>query len=140
MVGVEAGVTVIDDFAHHPTAIEKTIGAVRSLAGAGRVIAVIEPRSNTMRLGDHRAALAPSTAKADQVFWFQPPGLDWSLDDVVTKSTVPAQINHSIEELIASLVAQSSDGDVIVVMSNGGFGGVHHRLLSALREDSGKGE
>lgn len=133
-VGIEAGVSVIDDFAHHPTAIQKTIGAVRALAGSGRVLAVIEPRSNTMRLGEHREALAPSTNDADQVFWFQPPGLDWSLDDVVANSTVPAQINHSIEELIASLVDQSTSGDVIVIMSNGGFGGIHHRLLSALRE------
>lgn len=148
LVGEVAGVKVFDDFAHHPTAIQFTLETIAARQEQqaqqqsadeprppkGRVIAVIEPRSNTMRLGDHRAALVPATAMADQVYWYQPPALGWSLEDVVQASETSAEIFESVEELIATLVDQSQDKDDIVIMSNGGFEGIHGRLVQALRE------
>ncbi|MEM6302048.1 MAG: UDP-N-acetylmuramate:L-alanyl-gamma-D-glutamyl-meso-diaminopimelate ligase [Pseudomonadota bacterium] len=148
LVGEVASIRVFDDFAHHPTAIKFTIetmaarqeqqaeeqSAVGNGCHKGRVVAVIEPRSNTMRMGDHRAALAPATAMADQVYWYQPPALGWSLEDVVEASETSAEIFESIEELIAAIVDQSQDNDDIVIMSNGGFEGIHSRLVNALKE------
>ncbi|MBM7335179.1 UDP-N-acetylmuramate:L-alanyl-gamma-D-glutamyl-meso-diaminopimelate ligase [Alloalcanivorax marinus] len=130
--GEVAGVRVYDDFAHHPTAIATTLEGLRRKVGKERVLAVIEPRSNTMRLGRHRDALAASTADADRVIWYQPPGLDWSLDPVVADSPVPASVSRDLEELVATVAAESGPLHV-VVMSNGGFGGVHEKLLTALR-------
>jgi UDP-N-acetylmuramate: L-alanyl-gamma-D-glutamyl-meso-diaminopimelate ligase len=130
--GEPAGVRVYDDFAHHPTAIEKTLQALRHNEGSGQLLAVIEPRSNTMRMGEHRMALAPATAAADQVFWYQPAGLNWSLDDVVDASTVPAQIFSDIDTLVAAITSRAAPGDDVVIMSNGSFGGIHQRLLDAL--------
>lgn len=136
--GEPGGVRVYDDFAHHPTAIARTLealGAARDgAAQGGRLIAVIEPRSNTMRMGEHRDALAPATAPADQVFWYQPAGLNWSLEDVRHASPVPAQLYSDFEELVSAIVAEARSGDAIVVMSNGGFGGIHERLLGALEQ------
>ncbi|EAQ97328.1 UDP-N-acetylmuramate:L-alanyl-gamma-D-glutamyl-meso-diaminopimelate ligase [Congregibacter litoralis] len=132
--GEVGGVRVYDDFAHHPTAIASTLRAMKGAAGRQRVLAVIEPRSNTMRMGDHRAALAPSTVDADAVFWYQPRALGWSLDDVLAKSEVPATISEDIDELIARVVSESLPGDDVLVMSNGAFGGIHERLLSALAD------
>src|SRR5690606_37786710 len=80
------GITVYDDFAHHPTAIAATLEGLRARVGGGRIVAVIEPRSNTMRLGTHLQQLAPATAAADEVIWYQPPGLDWPLEAVVAAS------------------------------------------------------
>lgn len=134
LLGEVGGVRVFDDFAHHPTAISKTLEALRGDSRRGKLIAVIEPRSNTMRMGEHRAALAPSTEAADQVFWYQPAGLDWSLDDLVESSPVPAQVLDDLEELISALVDQTTSGDDIVIMSNGGFGGIHQRLLARLAQ------
>ncbi|WOJ98619.1 UDP-N-acetylmuramate:L-alanyl-gamma-D-glutamyl-meso-diaminopimelate ligase [Congregibacter brevis] len=129
------GVRVYDDFAHHPTAIAATLEAMQGAAGRKRLLAVIEPRSNTMRMGEHRAALAPSTAKADVVFWYQPRTLGWSLDDVLESSDVPATINEDIDELVKCIVDETLPGDDVVVMSNGAFGGIHQRLLSALAQN-----
>ncbi|MFK7828523.1 MAG: UDP-N-acetylmuramate:L-alanyl-gamma-D-glutamyl-meso-diaminopimelate ligase [Congregibacter sp.] len=134
LLGEIRGVRVYDDFAHHPTAIEKTLEALRGDTQRGQLIAVIEPRSNTMRMGEHRAALGPSTRLADAVFWYQPAGLDWSLDDVLQASEVPAQVIDDLEELIRAVVDKSKAGDDIVVMSNGGFGGIHQRLLTSLAQ------
>lgn len=133
LLGEVRGIRVYDDFAHHPTAIAKTLAALAGNEGRRRVLAVIEPRSNTMRLGQHRAALAPATKLADAVFWYQPRGLGWSLEDVVRSSAVPASVTDDTQELIDALVAEAKDGDDIVIMSNGGFEGVHQRLLTALR-------
>jgi UDP-N-acetylmuramate: L-alanyl-gamma-D-glutamyl-meso-diaminopimelate ligase len=127
------GIRVYDDFAHHPTAIATTLDGVRARVGKARVVAVIEPRSNTMRLGTHREQLAPSIAAADEVIWYQPPGLDWSLDDVIAASPVPARVADNIESIVADLTAQLSGGEQVVIMSNGGFGGIHHKLAASLR-------
>ena len=128
-------VVVYDDFAHHPTAIATTLEGLRAKVSSGRVIAVIEPRSNTMRMGQHREALAASTACADHVFWFQPEGMDWSLQDVVSGSAVPAELHGRIEELVTAVQAFAQNGDHIVIMSNGGFMGVHQLLIDALGKD-----
>ena len=86
-----------------------------------------------MRLGRHREALAASARDADQVIWYQPPGLEWSLDAVVAESPVPARVETDLDALVASVAAQPGPLNV-VVMSNGGFGGVHEKLLAALRQ------
>ena len=113
----------------------KTLAALKGKADRQRLLAVIEPRSNTMRMGEHRQMLAASTDEADEVFWYQPPGLDWSLDDVVAEGATPARVIGDLEELIAAVVAKASPGDDVVIMSNGGFGGIHRRLVDALSAD-----
>ncbi|QFU01309.1 UDP-N-acetylmuramate:L-alanyl-gamma-D-glutamyl-meso-diaminopimelate ligase [Halomonas sp. THAF5a] len=130
--GEVAGIQVIDDFAHHPTAIAATLEGLRAATPRGRLLAVIEPRSNTMRLGTLRDRLAASVAAADAAFWFQPPGLDWSLAPVLEASPVPARLCEDLDALVAALVAEARPLDRIVVMSNGGFGGIHDKLLAAL--------
>lgn len=134
LLGEVAGVSVYDDFAHHPTAIETTLQGIRKRIGDAPLLAVIEPRSNTMRLGSHQASLAASTAMADQVYWFQPEGLDWSLDNVVEVSDVPATLCGKTDDIIDQLVANARSGSHVVIMSNGGFEGIHQRLLDALMQ------
>ncbi|MCA0894196.1 UDP-N-acetylmuramate:L-alanyl-gamma-D-glutamyl-meso-diaminopimelate ligase [Microbulbifer agarilyticus] len=131
------GIRVYDDFAHHPTAIETTLNGLRAKVGEDRVIALIEPRSNTMRQGHHRDQLARACAGADLVLWYQPEGMNWSLDEVVHHSTVPAKVLHSIEAAVESVLELTSPGSHVIVMSNGGFGGVHQRLLRALEHKYG---
>ncbi|HCN70439.1 MAG TPA: UDP-N-acetylmuramate:L-alanyl-gamma-D-glutamyl-meso-diaminopimelate ligase [Pusillimonas sp.] len=131
--GVVNDITVYDDFAHHPTAIATTLDGLRRKVGDGKILAVIEPRSNTMRMGSHKEALAASTGAADEVIWYQPPGLDWSLDPVVSESPVPASVSNDIDDIIARVVARKGKPLSVVVMSNGGFGGIHQKLLDALQ-------
>ncbi|MGP9534286.1 UDP-N-acetylmuramate:L-alanyl-gamma-D-glutamyl-meso-diaminopimelate ligase [Halomonas sp. AOP42-E1-30] len=126
------GIQVIDDFAHHPTAIAATLKGLRAATTKGRLFAVIEPRSNTMRLGALRERLIDSVADADSVFWFQPAELDWSMQELVAAQGAHAQLYSDIDTLVAAVVTQASPLDRIVVMSNGGFEGVHERLLAAL--------
>jgi len=132
-IGSAAGITLYDDFAHHPTAIATTLEGMRARAGGKPVLAIIEPRSNTMRLGSHQQALAPSTASASEVFWYQPQGLDWDLETVVKASPVPARVFRSVEAIIEAVKGyQGSDAEV-VIMSNGGFEGIHQRMLATLQ-------
>ncbi|MAT95006.1 MAG: UDP-N-acetylmuramate:L-alanyl-gamma-D-glutamyl-meso-diaminopimelate ligase [Halioglobus sp.] len=133
LLGTPRDIAVYDDFAHHPTAIATTLQGLRARAGDGRVIALVEPRSNTMRMGEHRARLADCTADADQVYWFQPPGMDWSLQPVVAASPVPAQVLDDVDELVALVAAQARPGDQVVIMSNGSFAAIHQKLLDQLR-------
>jgi UDP-N-acetylmuramate: L-alanyl-gamma-D-glutamyl-meso-diaminopimelate ligase len=86
-----------------------------------------------MRMGAHKDSLAPSVAAADAVLWYQPEGLDWDLGPVVAASPVPAQVLHSIDAIIARVVDEARPGDQVVIMSNGGFGGIHRKLVEALR-------
>ncbi len=130
--GEPAGVRVYDDFAHHPTAIQSTLEGLRASLPNGRLIAVIEPRSNTMRSGLHGQRLAESTAAADAVFWYQPPGLDWSIERMVTQGSSSANVVSDIDTLVSTVAAAVQTGDSVVIMSNGGFGGFHERLLAAL--------
>jgi len=134
LLGRVREVAVYDDFAHHPTAIATTLQGLRARAGSGRLIALIEPRSNTMRMGEHRQQLAASTAAADLVYWFQPQGMNWSLDSVVQQSSSRAQLAGNIDELVKSVAAQVQPGDQVVIMSNGGFGGIHQKLLAELAQ------
>lgn len=127
------GVTLYDDFAHHPTAIATTLDGLRARVGLQRIRAVIEPRSNTMRLGSHQSRLPTAVGQADEVIWFQPAGLDWALTDVVEASPVPAQILGTVNEVVQALLATAQPGDHIVLMSNGGFGGLREALQTALR-------
>ena len=131
-IGESRGVTIIDDFAHHPTAIRSTLEAVRS-SGAGRVIAVIEPRSNSMRQGVHHEQLPASVAAADSVYWYQPAGMQGDLRAVANESLPPSRVLPDVQEIITEIVAQQRAGDTVVIMSNGGFEGIHQRMLEALR-------
>jgi UDP-N-acetylmuramate: L-alanyl-gamma-D-glutamyl-meso-diaminopimelate ligase len=131
--GEVGGVTVYDDFAHHPTAIATTLQGLRRRVGDGRILLLLEPRSNTMQLGVHRESLAAAMDGADAVWLYQPSRLDWSLAEVAEALTVPAAVSASIEEMVASVVTAASPGDHILVMSNGGFGGIHEKLLIALK-------
>lgn len=130
--GTVAGVTVLDDFAHHPTAIEATLGGLRAETGAGRVIAVLEPRSNTMRAGHHRDTLADSLRTADQVFVKDDPDLAWDLESALAPLATSAEIIADVDVLAECAAAAARPGDCIVVMSNGGFGGIHDKLLVQL--------
>ncbi len=136
--GEIAHIQVIDDFAHHPTAIAATLGGLRAATPKGRLLAVIEPRSNTMRLGTLRSRLAASVNDADAVWWYQPPGLDWSLDEVLAECRPPTQLADDLDALVAAVVAEARPLDRIVVMSNGSFGGIHDKLLTALEVAHGE--
>jgi len=135
--GTVRGVVVYDDFAHHPTAIETTLEGVRRKAGDGRVIAVLEPRSNTMKLGTHKAALAESLRGADQVFVYQSPEVKWDVTDAMRPLGSLAAVYTDLAQLTAALSAAAQPGDHLVLMSNGSFGGLHERLLAALQENRG---
>jgi UDP-N-acetylmuramate: L-alanyl-gamma-D-glutamyl-meso-diaminopimelate ligase len=127
------GVIIYDDFAHHPSAIRMTLEALRARVGQKRIVAVLEPRSNTMRLGVHRDTLAPALQTADQVWLFRPPDLGWDLGQVVTAlGPDKARSVDSIDALVDGLAAELKAGDQVLIMSNGGFGGLHTRLLARL--------
>ncbi|EGU46360.1 UDP-N-acetylmuramate:L-alanyl-gamma-D-glutamyl-meso-diaminopimelate ligase, partial [Vibrio orientalis CIP 102891 = ATCC 33934] len=128
------GVTVYDDFAHHPTAIELTLGGLRNKVGSDNIIAVLEPRSATMKRGVHKDALAASLAKADQVFLYQPDSIDWSVKDIASQCHQPADTSADVDELVAKIVSHAQAGSHILVMSNGGFEGIHGKLLEKLGE------
>jgi UDP-N-acetylmuramate: L-alanyl-gamma-D-glutamyl-meso-diaminopimelate ligase len=131
--GEAGGIRVYDDFAHHPTAISVTIDGLRRQGEGGRIVAVLEPRSNTMRLGVHREELAEALAGADCVWIYQPAGLDWDLAGVASALGSKARVLPEVPALVAALATELEAGDRVVVMSNGGFGGLHGRLLDALR-------
>jgi len=129
--GEADGVTLYDDFAHHPTAIAKTLAGLRARVGSARILAVLEPRSNTMRLGVHRDTLAGSLHAADRVYVFRPGGMEWDLD-AVFEGVEGALVSDSVDRIVAAVAAEARRGDHLVVMSNGGFQDIHRRLLSAL--------
>ena len=129
------GITLYDDFAHHPTAIATTLDGLRKSVGGAQVIAVIEPRSNSMKLGAHRQGLPDSVVQADRVFWYAPPNLGWDLAATVAGSPVPTQVCDSLDAIIAGVKAHAAAGTQVVIMSNGGFGGLHGKLAQALAED-----
>lgn len=133
LLGTLRGIEVYDDFAHHPTAIETTLDGARKRLGERRLWAVIEPRSNTMRMGSHKDGLAHSARLADEVIWYQPEGLDWDLQPVVEAAPNKSQVSRSLDEIIQRIVQEAGEGDAVVIMSNGGFGGLHQKLLAALQ-------
>ena len=138
---------VYDDFAHHPTAIKTTIEGLRANAGEERIIAILEPRSNTMKMGVHKALLAESWSMADDVFIYMPDSIEWSINDIIEESKVPVHVFDCVDELVDAVVrTEHTVADVplgkpdsvnipnqhILVMSNGGFEGVHGKLLTQL--------
>ncbi|RUQ29002.1 MAG: UDP-N-acetylmuramate:L-alanyl-gamma-D-glutamyl-meso-diaminopimelate ligase [Candidatus Competibacteraceae bacterium] len=127
------GITVYDDFAHHPTAIATTLAGLRARVGSQPIIAVLEPRSNTMKLGVFKDSLAPALAVADAVVLYQAPDLGWSLDAVAATLGARGQVCHSLEATLAAIQTRLQPGTQVLIMSNGGFGGIHERLLQALR-------
>ncbi|UXY53777.1 UDP-N-acetylmuramate:L-alanyl-gamma-D-glutamyl-meso-diaminopimelate ligase [Pseudomonas tohonis] len=127
------GVTIYDDFAHHPTAIATTLDGLRKRVGEAPVIAIIEPRSNSMKLGAHRDGLPESVAQADQVIWYAPPNLGWDLAATAAACPVPAVVCDSLEAIIERVKGQARPGTEVVIMSNGGFGGLHGKLAKALQ-------
>jgi UDP-N-acetylmuramate: L-alanyl-gamma-D-glutamyl-meso-diaminopimelate ligase len=132
--GTARGVAVYDDFAHHPTAIRATLEALRQRVGAARILAVLEPRSNTMRLGIMKDALASSLARADRVYVYDAQ-LGWSAEQALAALGERARCVGDLEQLLAALSAEARAGDQVVIMSNGDFGGLHARLLEQLRRD-----
>jgi len=130
--GTAAGVTVIDDFAHHPTAIATTVAGLRERVGPrARILAALEPRSNTMKLGTMSAQLAGSLAQADRVYC-DAAGIDWDLAGALAPLGVRARVERGLDALVAAIVAEARAGDFVLAMSNGSFGGIHQKLLDAL--------
>ncbi|MCL4183435.1 MAG: UDP-N-acetylmuramate:L-alanyl-gamma-D-glutamyl-meso-diaminopimelate ligase [Burkholderiaceae bacterium] len=130
--GEAGGVAVIDDFAHHPTAIATTVSGLRERLGAGaRILAVLEPRSNTMKLGAMAAQLPDSLRAADRVFCYSG-GVGWDVAAALAPLGERALVEADLGRLVDAIVAAAQPGDTVLVMSNGGFGGIHQRLLDAL--------
>jgi len=133
--GTVRGVSVYDDFAHHPTAIATTVAGLRRKVGAGknapRILAVLEPRSNTMKLGVMKTQLPASLAEADLVFCYGA-NLGWDAAEALAPLGDKAVVTDDLESLVKRVVAAAQPGDQILVMSNGGFGGIHGKLLAAL--------
>ncbi len=130
--GVVGGITVYDDFAHHPTAIDLTIDALRRRIGSSRLVAVLEPRSNTMKLGTHRDALGKSLERADRVWLYQGPNVSWDIAGAVAGLGERAAVSKDLEQLVTTLGETLVSGDHVLIMSNGGFGGIHKKLLERL--------
>lgn len=134
--GTANGVTVYDDFAHHPTAITTTLAGLRARVGDQPIIAVLEPRSNTMKLGVFKDSLAPALAAADTVILYQAADLGWDLGEVAAALGARGQVCHTLDETLTAIQQQAKPGTQVLIMSNGGFGGLHERLLTELRASS----
>ena len=130
--GVVGGITVYDDFAHHPTAIEVTLDGLRRRIGSSRLVAVLEPRSNTMKLGTHKQALVDSLRAADRVFVYQSPEVKWDVESAMAPLGALVHVDSDLARLTDALATEARPGDHLVLMSNGSFGGLHERLLAAL--------
>jgi UDP-N-acetylmuramate: L-alanyl-gamma-D-glutamyl-meso-diaminopimelate ligase len=130
--GEVRGVRVYDDFAHHPTAIATTVDGLRRRVGSARIIAVLEPRSNTMKMGVHQNTLGPSLLGADEVWLFTPPDLGWDAGPIVASLGKRGHASRDIGALAAELARAAKPGDHVLIMSNGGFGGLHGKLLAEL--------
>jgi len=129
--GEARGITVYDDFAHHPTAIRTTLEGLRQRVGKARILAVLDPRSNTMKRGIMKDALPPSFAQADRVYIYTS-GIGWDARSLFALLGARARCEEDLEALIGALAAEARAGDHIVIMSNGGFGGIHDKLLDRL--------
>jgi UDP-N-acetylmuramate: L-alanyl-gamma-D-glutamyl-meso-diaminopimelate ligase len=133
VIGQHAGITVYDDFAHHPTAIHTTLAGLRAKVGDARIVVAMEPRSNSMRLGAHADALAPSLDIADTVIFLARPELPWDASNVISAVRGDAQAVADVDALLAALHMQVRSGDHVVFMSNGGFDGAPRRFFAGLR-------
>jgi len=130
--GTASGVTVYDDFAHHPTAIRTTLDGLRRQVGSARILAIFEPRSNTMKLGTMKSQLPWSLEQADLSFCHSG-GLDWDAPTALAAMGNKAQVASTIDDLVKQVLAAAKPGDHLLCMSNGGFGGIHDKLLKALK-------
>jgi len=136
LIGNINDILVFDDFAHHPTAIMTTLDGAKKKLADRRIWAIIEPRSNTMKMGIHQHSLAESAALADHTLWYEPTGLEWGLKEVIEQATATnSEIGHqqvlsSVDAIIEHISTHAQAGDAIVIMSNGGFEGIHQRLLT----------
>jgi UDP-N-acetylmuramate: L-alanyl-gamma-D-glutamyl-meso-diaminopimelate ligase len=139
-IGVANDITVYDDFAHHPTAITTTVDGLRRRVGKSRILAVLEPRSNTMKLGTMKAQLPDSLQQADKVFAYGASSgkesLGWDLAEVLAplngQGEIKAQAFDDLDSLVIAVAKEAKPGDHILVMSNGGFGGVHQKILKTI--------
>ncbi len=134
--GEVAGIRIYDDFAHHPTAIATTLSGLRKRVGKARIIAVLEPRSNTMRMGVHGEALVESLVGADRVYCYRPKDLTWNPEELFS-GRVQGGVFDQVQDIVEAVVETASEGDHVVVMSNGGFENIHPRLLDALEMKHG---
>ncbi|GGQ32703.1 UDP-N-acetylmuramate:L-alanyl-gamma-D-glutamyl-meso-diaminopimelate ligase [Shewanella litoralis] len=131
------GVAVYDDFAHHPTAIATTLQGLRAKVGAGdnssgNIIVVLEPRSNTMKSGVHKDTLANSMALADVGYLYQADNIGWDITASMANAPIPVTVFHNIEDIITNVANTAQAGDTVVIMSNGGFNGIHQKIIKAL--------
>ena len=139
LIGDVNDILVFDDFAHHPTAITTTLDGAKKKLADRRIWAIIEPRSNTMKMGIHQDSLAESAALADHTLWYEPTGLEWGLREVIENANMVnpnmgnQQVLSSVDAIIEHISTHAKAGDAIVIMSNGGFEGIHQRLITALR-------
>jgi len=131
--GEVAGITVYDDFAHHPTAIETTVAGLRGKVGGARILAVLEPRSNTMKLGTMKAQLPASLRGADAVFCYAG-GVDWDVAGALAPLGAKAAVHRDLDALVEAIARAAKSGDHVLIMSNGGFGGIHDKLLARLAQ------
>ena len=132
--GEVAGVKVYDDFAHHPTAIGKTLAGLRAHVGQAKIIAVLEPRSNTMKSGVHKDSLPLSLVQADEIYLFQGEQVKWSVAELKAQCQQPCIAEKDIASLVEKVATAANPGDHVLVMSNGSFGGFHDKLLAALAQ------
>src|SRR5690606_12483921 len=139
LIGDVNDILVFDDFANHPTAITTTLDGAKKKLADRRIWAIIEPRSNTMEMGIHHASLAESAALAAHTLRYGPTGLEWGLREVIEHANMVnpnmgnQQVLSSVDAIIEHISTHAKAGDAIVIMSNGGFEGIHQRLLTALR-------
>jgi UDP-N-acetylmuramate: L-alanyl-gamma-D-glutamyl-meso-diaminopimelate ligase len=129
------GVSVYDDFAHHPTAIRTTLEGLRERVGLARILAVLEPRSNTMKRGVMKDALPGSLAAADRIYLYTA-GIDWDAPALLAPLGARARCLSDLDALVAAVAAEARSGDQVLVMSNGGFGGIHGKLLERLAREA----
>lgn len=130
--GEVRGVRVVDDFAHHPTAIEETLKAQRAAQDSGRILVVFEPRSNTMKMGAMKNRLPESFALADKVFSYQGPSVTWNVEEVMCSIGEHSEVFRDLDEIATAVAREARAGDTVLVMSNGGFGGIQNKILAEL--------
>ncbi|MCE9685613.1 UDP-N-acetylmuramate:L-alanyl-gamma-D-glutamyl-meso-diaminopimelate ligase [Shewanella sp. AS16] len=133
LLGNIRGVSVYDDFAHHPTAIASTLKGMRAKVGRSKITLVLEPRSNTMKSGVHKDTLAYAMRQADEAYLYQADDIGWQLAPAMAAAPLPVTVLDDIEAIVARVAANAEAGEHIIIMSNGGFGGLHQKLLSALK-------
>ncbi|MBL1259078.1 MAG: UDP-N-acetylmuramate:L-alanyl-gamma-D-glutamyl-meso-diaminopimelate ligase [Thiotrichaceae bacterium] len=136
--GEVSGVHVYDDFAHHPTAITMTLDGLRRQVGSERIIAILEPRSNTMQMGVHKETLATAFAEADEVMLFQPDNSDCAMQPIATDIGSHAQVFDDVDAIVTQAARSATAGTHLLVMSNGAFGGIHQKLIDALELQAGE--